>query len=124
MKGEQSEPQLPLTRKCELLGVPRSSFYGQRIKASTMLSRADATLAFEIDRIYTETPFYGSRRITAQLQREGYVVNRKHVQRLMRIMGIMGIAPGIMMQAPPGTPSLPLPAQKPCRDASEPGLEH
>ena len=62
MNGEQSEPQLPLTRKCELLGVPRSSFYGQRIKASTMLSRADATLAFEIDRIYTETPFYGSRR--------------------------------------------------------------
>jgi len=100
MNGEQSEPQLPLTRKCELLGVPRSSFYGQRIKASTMLSRADATLAFEIDRIYTETPFYGSRRITAQLQREGYVVNRKRVQRLMRIMGIMGIAPGIMTSKP------------------------
>ena len=118
MKGEQSEPQLPLTRKCELLGVPRSSFYVQRIKAPTVLTGADETLVFEIDRIYTKTPFYGSRRITAQLQREGYVVNRKHVQRLMRIMGIMGIAPGIMMQAPPGTPSLPIPAQEPRRDAS------
>ena len=99
MTGEKSEPKLPLSRKCELLDVPRSSFYSQRTKAPSVLTSEDDALIFEIDRIYTETPFYGSRRITAQLQREGYVVNRKRVQRLMGIMGIMGIAPGIMTRS-------------------------
>lgn len=47
-----------------------------------------------IDEIYTEYPFYGSRRICVQLQREGLIVNRKAVQRHMREMGIEGIAPG------------------------------
>lgn len=48
-----------------------------------------------IDVIYTRCPFYGSRRITAQLRREySLPCNRKHIQRLMRIMGIQGIAPG------------------------------
>lgn len=48
-----------------------------------------------IDVIYTRCPFYGSRKITAQLRREhNLLCNRKHVQRLMRIMGIRGIAPG------------------------------
>jgi putative transposase len=47
-----------------------------------------------IDEIYTAYPFYGSRRITAQLRRDGKVINRKAVQRYMREMGIMGICPG------------------------------
>lgn len=46
-----------------------------------------------IDELYTESPFYGSRRITACLRREGKMVNRKQVQRHMREMGIEGIAP-------------------------------
>jgi putative transposase len=47
-----------------------------------------------IDEQYTRTPFYGSRRMTVMLQRLGYPVNRKRVQRLMRVMGLAGIAPG------------------------------
>lgn len=47
-----------------------------------------------IDEIYTRHPFYGSRRITAQLNRDGRQWNRKRIQRLMRLMGIQGIAPG------------------------------
>ena len=47
-----------------------------------------------IDEIYTEHPFYGSRRITVQLCREGKTINRKAVQRHMREMGIAGICPG------------------------------
>lgn len=43
--------------------------------------------------IYTAYPFYGSRRITAQLRREGMAVNRKAVQRHIREMGIAGICP-------------------------------
>lgn len=51
-------------------------------------------LKHRIDAIYTQYPFYGSRRITAQLRRDGRVVNRKVVQRHMREMGIAGIRPG------------------------------
>ena len=48
-----------------------------------------------IDEIYTRCPFYGSRRITAQLNRDHNAQwNRKRIQRLMRIMGIRGVAPG------------------------------
>lgn len=51
-------------------------------------------LKHRIDEIYTECPFYGSRRITAQLRREGKIINRKAVQRHMHEMGIEGICPG------------------------------
>jgi len=51
-------------------------------------------LKHRIDAIYTQYPFYGSRRIAAQLRREGKEVNRKAVQRHMREMGIAGIRPG------------------------------
>lgn len=47
-----------------------------------------------IDKAYTERPFYGSRKITVTLQDAGHVVNRKHVQRLMRLMGLESVAPG------------------------------
>ena len=46
-----------------------------------------------MDRLYTECPFYGSRRITAWLNNQGHQVNRKRVQRLMRQMGIIAIYP-------------------------------
>jgi putative transposase len=51
-------------------------------------------LKHRIDAIYTQYPCDGSRRITAQLRREGQEVNRKAVQRHMRAMGIAGICPG------------------------------
>lgn len=47
-----------------------------------------------IDEQYLETPFYGSRRMTAHLMRSGYDVNRKRIQRLMRTMGLEGLFPG------------------------------
>lgn len=48
----------------------------------------------QIDERYTQTPFYGSRRMTIYLKGLGYVVNRKRIQRLMRIMGLAWVAPG------------------------------
>lgn len=57
-------------------------------------SDEELALKARIDEIYTEYPFYGSRRITAALQREGFLVNRKAVQRHMHEMGIAGICPG------------------------------
>ena len=51
-------------------------------------------LKHRIDEIYTKWPLYGSRRITAELCREGLVVNRKAIQGHMRDMGIAGVCPG------------------------------
>jgi putative transposase len=85
--------KLSVSRQCELVGLNRSCFYkGERNGAK----QQDVLLMNEIDRIYTDCPFYGSRRITAELNRRGMNVNRKRIQRLMRIMGIYGQTPGIM----------------------------
>ena len=47
-----------------------------------------------IDKLHTDYPFYGSRQLTAHLNRLGWCVNRKRIQRLMRLMHIRGLAPG------------------------------
>jgi putative transposase len=44
-----------------------------------------------IDEQYTQTPFYGSRKMAAHLRRQGAPVNRKHVQRLMRTIEVLPI---------------------------------
>ena len=46
-----------------------------------------------LDEVYLEHPYYGSRKMRAVLQREGYEINRKRVQRLMRLIGIEAIYP-------------------------------
>ena len=48
----------------------------------------DLALMQAMDRQYLESPFYGSRRMRIRLERQGMVVSRKRVQRLMRIMGL------------------------------------
>jgi putative transposase len=58
-----------------------------------METELNLELMREIDRIYTEVPSYGSRRVTEQLIRQGYTVNRKRIQRLMQKMGIEVIYP-------------------------------
>ena len=78
---------LPIVRQCTLLGVSRSSLY-YRPRA---VSGDDLFLMRAIDGQYLETPFYGSRRIRVWLERQGMVVSRKRVQRLMRIMGLRAI---------------------------------
>ena len=85
-----NDPELPIKTQAELLQLNRSSLYYKPVGPSP----EELALKNRIDEIYTAYPFYGSRRITAQLRREGYMVNRKAVQRHMREMGIQGIAPG------------------------------
>src|SRR5215470_11463760 len=84
------EAPLPLGVQADLLGISRSSLY-YRPRPS---SAEEVALKHRIDAIYTQYPFYGSRRIAAHLRREGVSVNRKAVQRHMREMGIAGICPG------------------------------
>ena len=81
---------LPISVQAELLGISRASVY---YKAQD-ISQEEVKLMNEIDRIYTDTPFYGSRKIAKELTKQlKFDVNRKRVQRLMRIMGIEAVYP-------------------------------
>ncbi len=86
------EAGLPVARQCELSGVARATFYERQL----LREESEGTLILMrlIDEEYTRRPFYGSRRMVVSLRRQGYVVNRKRVQRLMRLMGLAGMAPG------------------------------
>jgi putative transposase len=79
-----------------LLGLTRSTVYYQ----PTETPADDLRLMRLLDEQYTACPFYGSRRMTAWLIRQGEVVNRKRVQRLLRIMGLEAIYPKPRLSAP------------------------
>ena len=84
---DREHPSLPIVRQCALVGVSRSSLY----YCPQGASEEDLSLMGEMDRQYLETPFYGSRRMKAWLERQGILVSRKRVQRLMRVMGLRAI---------------------------------
>ena len=86
------EGGLALATQCALAGVVRSTYYARQAPAAE--SADDLLLCRMIDEEYTRRPFYGSRRMVAHLARQGHVVNRKRVQRLMRLMGLAGMSPG------------------------------
>ncbi len=93
---EAGHAELSLVRQCELAGVPRASVY-RRMDAANRQAREkeeDLKLRGLIDEQYTNRPFYGSRRMVVFLRACGHRVNRKRVQRLMREMGLAGMAPG------------------------------
>jgi len=81
--------RIAITRQCELVGLPRSTFYYEPAKEpaeNMMYMRL-------IDEQYMRTPFWGSRNMAWWLNEQGHSVNRKRVQRLMRLMGIEAIYP-------------------------------
>lgn len=87
---EPPSPATPsLRRQCQLLGISRSSLYYQRRE----LLAEDLMLMRLIDEQHLRTPVYGSRRMSAHLNRLGHRVNRKRVRRLMRQMGLQAIYP-------------------------------
>lgn len=87
---EETHPSLSVRRQCELLGLGRSSYYYEAVPESAENLR----LMGLIDRQYTDYPFYGTRRMATWLNLDmGEEVNRKRVQRLMRLMGLEAIYP-------------------------------
>ena len=78
-----------MVRQCELLGISRASLYYQPVGPSD----EELTLLRLLDEQYLKTPFYGSRRMVAHLAQQGYQVNRKRVQRLMRQLGLQAVYP-------------------------------
>ncbi len=90
MLVEPGHPTLSVVRQCELLGLPRSSYYYEPAAASA----EDLRLMRLIDEQYTRQPVYGSRRMTVWLREDCQEeINRKRVQRLMRVMGLEAIYP-------------------------------
>lgn len=87
---------MSVRRQCALLGLNRSSWYLQPARETA------ANLAYMrlIDEQYLRRPEYGSRRMAVWLVRQGHGVNRKRVQRLMRLMGLEAIYPKPRLSAP------------------------
>jgi putative transposase len=80
---DHDDPVQSVVSQCRLLKIARSTLYYR----SAPVSADDLALMRRMDELYLASPFYGSRRMVAVLRREGWVVNRKRVQRLMRVMG-------------------------------------
>ena len=78
---------LSITRQCRLVSITRSSFY----YASRGDSPLNLRLMRRIDEQFLETPFYGSRQMTRWLRRQGDMVSRKRVRRLMRLLGVHAV---------------------------------
>lgn len=86
---DRNHPKLSINRQCELLQVSKGALY----YTPKPLDPYTLALMDLIDEQHTKTPFYGSRRLTAFLNSKGHPVNRKRVQRLMRLMRIEAIYP-------------------------------
>jgi putative transposase len=88
---EGRNKRLSISRQCELLQLPRSSYY--RLRSSLAKGPANLDLMRLINEEFLRHPFYGIRKMTAYLNRKGIAVNRKRIQRLMRLMGLESVAP-------------------------------
>ena len=86
---EPLNQQLSISRQCTMMNVSRSSHYYH----PTPINPEDLELMRKIDELYTQDPSLGSRSINRQLRRQGKKVNRKRIQRLMRLMGIEAVYP-------------------------------
>ena len=78
-----------MRRQCTRLNLARSGVY----RPEPVPAADDLALMRRIDELHLELPFYGSRRMMFELNKEGRGVNRKRVQRLMRVMGIEALVP-------------------------------
>ena len=86
---EMEAPGLTVSRQCRLLTIPRSTLYHKPQGESP----GNLHIMKKIDELYTSRPFYGSRRVAVTLGAEGVPINRKRIQRLMRIMGLAEPSP-------------------------------
>ena len=84
---DRDQSDVSVVRQCELLDISRSSVYYSPVETS----EHELKLMRLIDEQYMQPPFYGSRKMVAWLRSQGYSVNRKRVQKLMRRMGIEAI---------------------------------
>src|SRR4051812_11679689 len=78
---------IPVKRQAQLLDPSRSSVY----YVARSLPERDLKLMRILDELHLKWPFYGSRKLTRELQKQGHGVGRRHVTTLMRRMGLEAI---------------------------------
>jgi putative transposase len=101
---ERARPALSVRRQCELLQLSRSGLYYEPEPTDP----EQLALMRRMDEIHLKYPFYGSRKISFELRKEGREANRKCIQRLMRLMGLEALAPKPSTSAPhPEHPKYP-----------------
>ena len=84
---DHDNPELSLSRQCELLGLPRSTLYYR----PTPVRESTLRIMARIDALYLEDPCSGSRRMVYYLAQEGIQISRDRVRNLMRRMGLRAI---------------------------------
>jgi putative transposase len=101
---ESHHQTISIRRQCELIGLNRATFYREPVGETAL----NLHLMRLIDEQYLRTPFYGYPKMTVELRRQGYAVNRKRVARLMQKMGLQALFPHRnLTQAAPGHPIYP-----------------
>lgn len=91
----RKHPQLSIRRQCALLGVNRN-----RLTKRERISEEDRLIMRDLDEIYLARPFYGQRKLLRELRKKGWVIGRKRVRRLMKIMGIEALVPKPSLSEP------------------------
>jgi putative transposase len=86
---DPGDERLSIKRQCELIGLSTSSYY-RKVRGE---SKENLLYMRLIDEEYTRHPFFGSRGMRDYLRRLGHRVSRKRIQRLMRVMGLVSVAP-------------------------------
>ena len=93
---EIDHPHLSIRRQCDLIGLHRGTFYYTPASETPL----NLELMRHIDEEYTRHPFYGSPKMTTYLQRLGYAINHKRVERLMKKMGLRALCPSPQTSQP------------------------
>ncbi len=83
------DEEMSIRRQCELLHVGRTGLYYEPKPTDP----EELELMRRIDELHLKVPFYGSRKLVQELKAEGQDINRKYVQRLMRLMDLVAMAP-------------------------------
>jgi putative transposase len=92
---ERERGELTLPQQADLLSLSRSSLYYQPVPPSA----EEIAIKHRLDELYTQYPFYGSRKMRVLLQ-PTWPINRKRVQRYMQQMGLVAIFPGPKLSQP------------------------
>jgi putative transposase len=88
--------ELSIRKQCDLMGISRSGFYYEPVAET----KQNLALMRRLDALHLDYPVYGSRRLVAMLQREGWTINRKRVVRLLRRMGLEALYPKRRLSQP------------------------
>ena len=90
---DSDHPTLSIARQCELISLSRASYYRTVETEIGTETPENLELMRLIDEEYARHPFFGSRQMRNYFRRQGLAIGRKRVQRLMRLMGLVSVAP-------------------------------